>query len=61
MHVRYTMNTEKVKYIKINLRIPEHLLKRVDDSVKKRVGINRTGWILETIHKRVINENTYGV
>jgi metal-responsive CopG/Arc/MetJ family transcriptional regulator len=33
----------------INLRIPNDLLNDIDERVKERVGIKRTGWILEAI------------
>jgi hypothetical protein len=37
----------------INLRIPTNMLKEIDESVSNRVGIKRTGWILESIHEKI--------
>ncbi len=37
----------------INLRISSKMLKEVDEAVDNRVGITRTGWILEAIHKHL--------
>ncbi|MFI0477797.1 MAG: hypothetical protein ACH349_01540 [Candidatus Rhabdochlamydia sp.] len=37
----------------INLRISTEMLKEVDQAVKDRVGITRTGWILEAIHEKL--------
>lgn len=44
---------EKKKWPIINLRISEEMLKDVDGSVGRRVGITRTGWILEAIHEKL--------
>ena len=37
----------------INVRISCEMLEDVDDTVKQRVGITRTGWILEAIHEKL--------
>lgn len=37
----------------INVRISTEMLKEVDEAVKNRVGITRTGWILESIHEKL--------
>lgn len=37
----------------INLRISSEMLKGVDDAVAQRVGITRTGWILEAIYEKL--------
>lgn len=37
----------------INLRIPTEMLKSIDLAVSKSVGISRTGWILQAIHKEL--------
>lgn len=37
----------------INLRISTEMLKEVDGFVSSRVGITRTGWILEAIHEKL--------
>jgi len=41
----------------INLRILSDMLKQVDRSVSNRVGISRTGWILEAIHEKLKKDN----
>ncbi len=40
----------------INLRVPSALLKQVDECLKTRVGIKRTGWILEAMQKAVLKD-----
>lgn len=40
----------------IVLRIPQPLLNDVDEKVKKRYGITRTGWILEAIQEKLEKE-----
>ncbi len=45
----------KTKWTHINLRIPVHLLKKIDKKLSKRVGIKRTGWILETINDKLVS------
>lgn len=37
----------------INLRIPSKLLESLALVLDKRVGISRTGWILEAIHEKI--------
>ena len=37
----------------VNLRIPMSKLEEVDQAVGNRVGITRTGWILEAIHEKL--------
>jgi hypothetical protein len=37
----------------VNLRISKSMLEDVDEAVEDRVGITRTGWILEAIHERL--------
>lgn len=37
----------------INLRISRDMLEEVDEAVSRRVGITRTGWILEAIHSKI--------
>lgn len=39
------------KWTNINLRLPVNLLEEIDKCVEKRIGITRTGWILEKIHQ----------
>ncbi len=41
------------KWIKFTLRITSDMVKEVDQNVTKRVGISRTGWILEAIHEKL--------
>lgn len=44
---------ETKKWIKFTLRITSEMVKEVDQNVTKRVGISRTGWILEAIHEKL--------
>lgn len=44
---------KRKKWPIINLRISEEMLRDVDQSVSQRVGITRTGWILEAIHEKL--------
>lgn len=37
----------------INLRISLEMLNDIDEAVRKRVGITRTGWILESLHEKL--------
>ena len=37
----------------VNLRLPMSMLEEVDEAVANRVGITRTGWILEAIHEKL--------
>lgn len=37
----------------VNLRISKDMLDEVDEAVADRVGITRTGWILEAIHEKL--------
>ena len=41
------------QWVIVNLRISTAMLKEVDDAVGNRVGITRTGWILEAIHEKL--------
>lgn len=40
----------------INLRISRKMLEQVDECVEKRIGILRTGWILEAILEKIGRE-----
>ncbi len=37
----------------LNLRISSSMLNEVNAAVSQRVGITRTGWILEAIHEKL--------
>jgi len=41
------------KWVIINLRLSSDMLKNVDECVQERVGIKRTGWILEAIREKL--------
>jgi TPP-dependent indolepyruvate ferredoxin oxidoreductase alpha subunit len=41
------------EWTNINIRISKDMLSEIDESVKARVGITRTGWILETLYERL--------
>lgn len=48
---------ESKKWTNLCLRIPVEMLKEVDEAVGNRVGITRTGWILESIHEKLQRQN----
>jgi len=37
----------------LNLRIPTSMINEIEQVMKKRVGISRTGWILEAIQEKL--------
>lgn len=45
--------SDNKKWVTINLRIASKMLEDVDETVDKRVGITRTGWVLEAIHEKL--------
>jgi hypothetical protein len=47
---------EMKKWSFINLRIESKMIKNVDRCVSNRVGITRTGWILEAIDEKIRRE-----
>ena len=44
---------ENKKWTIINLRLPTNMLGDVDEEVKERIGMTRTGWILEAIQEKL--------
>lgn len=44
---------EEKKWTHINLRIPKDMLKHIDSLLEERVGITRTGWILEALQEKM--------
>ncbi len=44
---------KSTEWTNINIRIPRSMIREIDLSVKERVGITRTGWILEAIHEKL--------
>ena len=44
---------ESKKWTYMNLRISVEMMNQVDEAVSERVGITRTGWILEAIHEKI--------
>lgn len=51
--VKEDLKKDTKKWPIINLRISVEMLEEVNGAVKNRVGITRTGWILEAIHKHL--------
>ncbi len=47
------LKKEIKEWTNIQLRISTSMLQEIDAVVKTRVGITRTGWILETLHERL--------
>ena len=44
---------ETKDYVFLNLRVPLSLLSEVNAAVEKRVGISRSGWILEAMQEKL--------
>lgn len=55
--VKEDHDAESKKWTYMNLRIAVDMLKDVDHAVNERVGITRTGWILEAIYEKIKKEN----
>ena len=55
--VKEDISAESKKWTFINVRITFEMLKEVDQAVSNRVGISRTGWLLESIHEKLKREN----
>lgn len=51
--VKEDLKKEVKEWVVINLRISSSMLKEVDQAVNERVGITRTGWILEAINEKL--------
>jgi TPP-dependent indolepyruvate ferredoxin oxidoreductase alpha subunit len=54
--VKEDFKKETKKWPIINVRISAEMLQEVDEAVEARVGITRTGWILEAIHEKLKKE-----
>lgn len=46
---------DEKKRCSLNLRVPTQLVKQIDEVLKKRIGISRTGWILEAIQEKLMS------
>lgn len=44
---------DKKRWITFNLRIREDLLEEIDHVLEDRLGISKTGWILEAIQEKL--------
>jgi hypothetical protein len=44
---------KKEKWKLIPVRMPEKLVKELDDKIEKRIGLSRNAWILEAIQKNL--------
>lgn len=51
--VKEDVKRDSKQWIMVNLRISSEMLEEVDGAVADRVGITRTGWILEAIHEKL--------
>jgi len=49
--------SEDKKWKFINLRIPSSMIDEIDEIVSDQVGITRTGWILQLIHRELKKKN----
>jgi len=54
--VKEDFKKETKEWAMINLRISSEMLYDVDRAVNERVGITRTGWILEAILEKLMSE-----
>ncbi len=44
---------KSLEWTNINIRIPRSMVNEIDLCVKERIGITRTGWILEAIYEKL--------
>lgn len=44
---------QKKKWTNFTLRIPKDLLEQIDSVLDSRIGISKTGWILEAIQEKL--------
>lgn len=51
-----TKATKKI-WTSLSLRIPEDMLNDIDICVEKRIGLNRTAWILESLQEKLERKN----
>lgn len=58
--VKEDMHLEDTKWSYINVRISNKMLDDVDSAVSNRVGITRTGWILEALYEKLKKEKEDG-
>jgi predicted DNA binding CopG/RHH family protein len=56
--VKEDFKREESEWKVINVRISTEMLKAVDNSVQKGVGLTRTGWILQAIHEKLIEKSS---
>lgn len=54
--VKEDLKKEDKEWTVINVRISTKMLEAVDRDVKRKVGITRTGWILQAIDKKLISD-----
>lgn len=53
-HVLADLDAKKKKeWINFCLRIPVDMLDRIDQELEDRIGISKTGWILEAIQEKL--------
>lgn len=50
---KLSQSAEEKKWTHINLRVPTNMLEDIDTLLEDRVGITRTGWILEAIQEKL--------
>jgi hypothetical protein len=53
--VKEDFKKQEKEWVMVNLRVPKDMLRAVDAAVDRRVGISRTGWILEAMHEKIQN------
>jgi hypothetical protein len=41
------------EWTNINIRIPRAMLNEIDEAVKARIGLTRTGWVLESFFEKL--------
>lgn len=54
--VKEDLKKEIKEWTAINLRISTEMLEAVDRNVKRKVGLTRTGWILQAIDKNLTSD-----
>lgn len=51
--VKSDVESLKKEWSHFHLRIRKDMLESIDNAVNQEVGITRTGWILQAIHKKL--------
>jgi hypothetical protein len=56
--VKEDFKLHESEWFYVKIRIPTKMVRAVDRAVKNKVGIQRTGWILQAIHEKLTRDET---